>query len=119
MYSYINLFAIGLRMISLYRFNLWANSYDVTIQMKPTQQYFHMEDTIHLCVVLWTKNCGVSIHIKPLWPSFCTVLFSSLDFLKRNLAYLCLSLGVGGSGVRVKAALGIFCDFPFFLVRHN
>ena len=84
--------------------------------MKPTQQYFHMEDTIHLCVVLWTKNCGVSIHIKPLWPSFCTVLFSSLDFLKRNLAYLCLSLRVGGRGVRVKAALGIFCDFSFFLL---
>ena len=44
------------------------------------------------------------------------MLFSSLDFLKRNLAYLCLSLRVGGRGVRVKAALGIFCDFSFFLL---
>ena len=46
----------------------------------------------------------------------CTVLFSSLDFLKRNLAYIGFSVGVGGSGVRVKAALGIFCDFSFFLL---
>ena len=75
--------------------------------MNPTQQYFHMEDgTIHLYVVLWTKNCAVTIHIKPLWPNFCTVLFTSL--------YICRSVK-GGGGVRVKA-LGIFCDFPFFLL---
>ena len=65
--------------------------------MKPTQHYFHMEDgTIHLYVVLWTKNCGVTIHIKPLWPSFCTVLFSSLDVFKRNLVYIFVGEGMRG-----------------------
>ena len=45
----------------------------------------------------------------------CAILF--FGFFKKEFSiYLCLSLGVGGSGVRVKAALGIFCDFSFFLL---
>ena len=42
----------------------------------------------------------------------CAILFSG--FCKREFSiYMFVS---GGRGVRVKAALGIFCDFSFFLL---
>ena len=53
-------------------------SYDVTIQMKPLQQYFHMVLFIYYVVLtlsLWMKSCGVTIQMKPLQQYFHMVLF--------------------------------------------
>ena len=56
-------------------------SYDVTIQIKCLQQYFHMVPFIKYAVLpffflsLWMKSYGVTIQIKPLQQYYHMVLF--------------------------------------------